>query len=43
MVFYRNGKEIQREYYNDVKLNVKFEPWLFEVGPWQRPGWIPRL
>lgn len=40
MVFYRNGKEIQREYYNEVKLNVKFEPWLFEIGPWQRPGWI---
>jgi hypothetical protein len=40
MVFYRGGKELQREYYNDVKLNVKFEPWLFEAGPWQRPGWI---
>jgi hypothetical protein len=42
MVFYRNGKELQREYYNDVKFNVKFESWLFEAGPWQRPGWIPR-
>ena len=42
MVFYRNGKEMQREYYEDVRLNVKFEPWLFEIGPWQRPGWIPR-
>lgn len=40
MVFYRNGKEIQREDYTNVKLNVKFEPRLFETGPWQRPGWI---
>ena len=42
MVFLRNGKEIQREFYNDTHLNVKFETWLFEIGPWQRPGWIPK-
>jgi hypothetical protein len=42
MIFLRSGKEIQREIYSDQTFNVKFEPWIFEVGAWQRPGWIPK-
>jgi hypothetical protein len=40
MYFLVNGREMQREMYNDIHVNTPFEPGTFEVEPYHRPGWI---
>ncbi len=40
MYFLVNGREMQREIYNDIRVNVPFEVGLFDVEPYHRPGWI---
>lgn len=42
MVFLQGGVERQREYYNDIRLNVPLEPEVFDHRTWHRPAWIPR-
>ena len=40
MTFYRNGQEIQREIYNDVRVNQELNPLIFEPDAYRRPEWI---
>jgi hypothetical protein len=42
MVFLVGGVERQREYYNDIKLNVPLEAEIFDNKVWHRPAWIPK-
>jgi hypothetical protein len=40
MYFLVNGAEVQREIYNDIHVNAPFEPGIFDVEPYHRPGWF---
>lgn len=40
MYFLVNGAEVQREIYNDIHVNTPFEPGIFDVEPYHRPGWF---
>jgi hypothetical protein len=40
MYFLVDGREVQREIYNDIHVNTPFEAGMFEIEPYRRPGWI---
>jgi hypothetical protein len=40
MAFREDGKEIQREEYNQLTFDVALDSSVFETGEWKRPGWI---
>lgn len=40
MTFLRNGQEIQREIYNDIRVNPALDPAIFEPDVYRRPEWI---
>jgi hypothetical protein len=39
--FYRDGVEIQGEYYTEVRVNPPVDPALWSTTVWKRPSWIP--
>jgi hypothetical protein len=41
LVFYTNGREMQREIYNDVVINPPLDMAIFEPDQYRRPSWIP--
>lgn len=41
LVFYTNGREMQREIYNQVRINPPLDPVIFEPDQYRKPSWIP--
>ncbi|HEU4697923.1 MAG TPA: hypothetical protein VFS40_01985 [Gemmatimonadales bacterium] len=35
-----NGREVQREIYDEIHANVPLEPGLFDATAYRRPGWV---
>jgi len=41
MVFAVDGREVQRELYNDVRVNPALDPAIFMPDQYRKPAWIP--
>lgn len=41
MVFSVDGREVQRELYNDVRVNPALDPAIFVADQYRKPSWIP--
>ncbi len=40
MYFLVDGREVQREIYNSIRVNTPLEAGTFDIEPYRRPGWI---